>query len=311
MKTRALLQNLSEADLRLLRIFVAIAESGGLTAAELRLNISRSVISRHLKDLELRLGLRLCERGRAGFSLTDEGAQVLEATRRLLAQIESFRGEVARLQSGMRGELLIVVFDKFITNPGCRLAECIAQLGDEAPEVGFDVHVAGTAEIDKGLLDGRFHVGIHPVHRATESLVSLPLFDEPMRLYAAPSHPLARRGHIDDDLLRQADFVGLGYHSPNMEHFWRLGLHPAARAFDQEASVLLIRSGRYIGFLPEHYARSFEQQGQLVCLASENLRYRCEWVASVARTPGPGRIARRFMEVLALQHGVVSSSPAG
>jgi len=179
MKTRALLQNLAEADLRLLRIFMAIAESGGLTAAELRLNISRSVISRHLKDLEARLGMRLCERGRAGFALTEEGAQVLEAARRLLAQVEHFRGEVARLQSGMRGELLIVVFDKFVTNPACRLAECIARLGDEAPDVGFDVHVAGTAEIDKGLLDGRFHVGIHPVHRATDSLVSVPLFDEP------------------------------------------------------------------------------------------------------------------------------------
>lgn len=308
MKSRALLQNLAEADLRLLRIFVAIAESGGLTAAELRLNISRSVISRHLKDLELRLGLRLCDRGRAGFALTEEGAQVLEATRRLLAQIERFRGEVAQLQSGMRGDLLIVVFDKFMTNPGCRLAECIAQLGEEAPEVGFDVHVAGTAEIDKGLLDGRFHVGIHPVHRATDSLVSVPLFHEPMRLYAAPTHPLARRAPVDDGQLRQADFVGLGYHSPNMEQFWRLGLDPAARAFDQEASVLLIRSGRYIGFLPEHYARSFEQQGQLVCLPSENLQYCCEWVASVARTPGPGRVARRFMEVLERVHFATTPS---
>ena len=64
MKSRALLTNLAEADLRLLRIFIAIAESGGLAAAELRLNISRSVISRHLKDLETRLGVRLCERGR-------------------------------------------------------------------------------------------------------------------------------------------------------------------------------------------------------------------------------------------------------
>lgn len=306
MKTRALLQNLAEADLRLLRIFVAIAESGGLTAAELRLNISRSVISRHLKDLELRLGLRLCERGRAGFSLTEEGAQVLEATRRLLAQVESFREALARLQSGMRGKLVIVVFDKFITNPACRLSECIAQLGEEAPEVGFEVHVGGTAEIDKGLLDGRFQVGIHPVHRASDSLVSMPLFDEPMRLYAAPSHPLVQADAVDDALLRQADFVGLGYHSPNMEHFWRLGLHPAARAFDQEASVLLIRSGRYIGFLPEHYARSFEQQGQLVCLPSESLRYRCEWVASVARTPGPGRIARRFMAMLAQAHAAIT-----
>lgn len=304
MKNRALLQSLSEADLRLLRIFLAIAESGGVSAAELRLNISRSVISRHLKDLEVRLGMRLCERGRGGFALTEEGAVVLEAARRLLAQVESFRSEVVRLQSGMRGELILVVFDKFITNPACRLAESIAAFGAEAPEVGFEVHVAGTADIDKGLLDGRFHVGIHPFHRASESLTSVTLFGEPMRLYAAPSHPLVHaRRPPGDDALRQADFVGLGYHSPNMEHFWRLGLRTAARAFDQEASVLLIRSGRYIGFLPEHYARSFVEQGQLVCLESDVLRYHCDWVVSVARSPRPGRIARRFMEIVAREHG--------
>lgn len=310
MKNRALLQTLAEADLRLLRVFVAIAESGGLSAAELRLNISRSVISRHLKDLELRLGMRLCERGRAGFALTDEGAQVLEATRRLLAQMESFRSEIAQLQSGMRGELQVAVFDKFVTNPDCRIAESIAEFGREAPEVSFELHVASTAEIDKGLLEGRFHVGVHPFHRASDSLSSIHLFDEPMYLYAAPNHPLLCAGRVDDDALRHAEFVGLGYHSPNMEQFWRLGLRPAARAFDQEASVLLIRSGRYIGFLPEHYARAFEAQGQLVCLRSDNLRYCCEWFASVARNARPGRIARRFLEILASEHGVQPDSDA-
>ena len=71
-----ILGQLSNIDIRLLRVFRQIVESGGLSAAELQLNISRSVISRHLKDLETRLGgLELCRRGRAGFALTDEGQQ--------------------------------------------------------------------------------------------------------------------------------------------------------------------------------------------------------------------------------------------
>jgi len=303
MKPRALLASLAEADLRLLRVFIAIAESGGLAAAELRLNISRSVISRHLKDLEVRLGVRLCERGRAGFALTEAGQVVLDAARRLIAQIEQFRSEVAELHAGMRGELNLAIFDKIVSNPGCRLAEAIAAFGAEAPAVTLNVHVAGSSEIEKGLLEGRFHVAVHPFHRASESFTSVPLFDEFLPLYAAPGHPLVAGAQPPDDAaLRRAAFVGLGYHSPNMEHFWRLGLQPAARAFEQEASVLLIRSGRYIGFLPDHYARPFEERGELVRLASETLRYYCEWQASVARNPAPGRIARRFMEILVAQH---------
>lgn len=303
MKPRALLASLAEADLRLLRVFIAIAESGGLAAAELRLNVSRSVISRHLKDLELRLGVRLCERGRAGFALSEEGRVVLDAARRLLAQIETFRSEVAELHAGMRGELNLVMFDKTVSNPGCHLDRAIAVFGAEAPAVSLNVFVAGSSEIEKGLLEGRFHVAVHPFHRASESFTSVHLFDEHLPLYAAPHHPLVAGGRLpSDDELRRAAFVGLGYHSPNMEHFWRLGLTPAARAFEQEASVLLIRSGRYVGFLPDHYAQAFEAKGEIVRVGSDTLRYACDWQASVPRNPPPGRIARRFMEILIALH---------
>ena len=54
---------------------------------------------------------------------------------------------------------------------------------------------------------------------------------------ARPEHPLLRDGgQPDEAALRAADFVGLGYHSPNMEHFWRLGLQPAARATSRKAA---------------------------------------------------------------------------
>ena len=65
-RQRALLGQVSDMDLRLLRIFKSAVECGGMTAAELELNISTSTLSRHMKDLEERLGLVLCRRGRAG-----------------------------------------------------------------------------------------------------------------------------------------------------------------------------------------------------------------------------------------------------
>ena len=81
MVKRALLRRLGDADLRLLRVFVTVAEFGGLAASEFELNIGRSTISKHLADLELRLGLKLCQRGPAGFALTAEGEQVVSVAR--------------------------------------------------------------------------------------------------------------------------------------------------------------------------------------------------------------------------------------
>ena len=83
-----MLGQLADMDLRLLQVFKSVVECGGLSAAELELNIGTSTVSRHLKDLETRLGLRLCRRGRAGFALTLEGQRVYDETLRLLAGVD-------------------------------------------------------------------------------------------------------------------------------------------------------------------------------------------------------------------------------
>ena len=75
---RALLGQLSDMDLRLLKVFKSVADCGGMAAAEMELNIGTSTVSRHIKDLETRLGLRLCRRGRGGFALTTEGQLVYD-----------------------------------------------------------------------------------------------------------------------------------------------------------------------------------------------------------------------------------------
>jgi DNA-binding transcriptional LysR family regulator len=76
-------------DLRLLRVFRSVVDCGGMSAAELELNIGTSTVSRHVKDLETRLSLVLCRRGRGGFALTDEGQRVYDEALAFLAiQIE-------------------------------------------------------------------------------------------------------------------------------------------------------------------------------------------------------------------------------
>src|SRR5450830_28385 len=95
--SRAALGQLTDMDIRLLRVFKSVVECGGMAAAELELNIGTSTVSRHVKDLETRLGLTLCRRGRSGFALTPEGQQIYTETLRLLAGAEAFRASVDAL----------------------------------------------------------------------------------------------------------------------------------------------------------------------------------------------------------------------
>jgi LysR family transcriptional regulator, transcriptional activator for bauABCD operon len=74
------LRQLLHVDLRLLTILRTIVECKGLASAQNILNMSQSSVSASLGELEARLGLRLCNRGRSGFELTEAGRIVYEAS---------------------------------------------------------------------------------------------------------------------------------------------------------------------------------------------------------------------------------------
>jgi len=133
-RNRAVLGQLSDMDLRLLKVFKSVVDCGGMAAAELELNIGTSTVSRHVKDLETRLGLVLCRRGRAGFALTAEGQRVYDETLRLLASVDAFRGSIDDIHNRMGGQLDVALFDKTATNPKARIGEAIARFTEIAPD---------------------------------------------------------------------------------------------------------------------------------------------------------------------------------
>lgn len=63
----------SDYTLRNLRTFCAVVEHGGYGGAQAIIGAGQSVISTHMRDLETTLGFSLCQRGRAGFALTEKG----------------------------------------------------------------------------------------------------------------------------------------------------------------------------------------------------------------------------------------------
>lgn len=76
---------LHSLDIRLLRYFSVVAEENNMSRAAQRLFMSQPPLSRHIRQLEERLGVRLFARHSKGLTLTDEGLRVLEIVRPLLA----------------------------------------------------------------------------------------------------------------------------------------------------------------------------------------------------------------------------------
>lgn len=305
MARKALLGNVTDNDLRLLRVFRAVVACGGFAAAELELNINRSTISRHIKDLEVRLGVTLCRRGRGGFSLTREGQEVYASALKIMAAMEEFQHEVDELHQRLTGTLSIALFDKTATNPQCQINRAFARFDEQAPEVRPEIHVEPINAIERGVMEGRFQLGVIPNHRPSSSLAYSKLFEEQMYLYCAAGHPLFDLA--PDDLsanrVRDSKYVGIGYHSPNMEVTRQLGQRRHATAHDQEAVAHLVLSGKYVGYLPEHYAEAFERQGVMRSLLPGEFSYICEFSAIVRRSPPPSRVVQTLLDALVEAHG--------
>src|ERR1700682_76911 len=96
---------MSDGDIRRLRVFCTVTRCGGFAAAESELQMGLPSISRYIKDLEIRLGVRLCRRGRVGFELTEQGRHAYAASLQLNADLKRFEAAMTSISSAVPGRL--------------------------------------------------------------------------------------------------------------------------------------------------------------------------------------------------------------
>ncbi|HCN45737.1 MAG TPA: LuxR family transcriptional regulator [Pseudomonas sp.] len=295
------LHQVSDFDLRLLRVFKTVAECGSFSGAESVLGITRSAISLHMGDLEKRLGMRLCQRGRAGFALTDEGREVLRASETVLVAIEGFRSEVNQMHQQLRGDLNVAIVNNLVTQPKMRITHALKAVRAEGSGVRINLSMSTPGEIERGLIDGRLHVGAVPLITPLSGLDYSLLYEERSNLYCSHEHPLfAQAATVTDAQLSQADAVIPAYRMTAEA----IGLHQllsfAASATDREGIAFLILTGAYIGFLPDHYAATWVEKGQMIALDPDRLYFDSKIAIAMRKGRRQNMILERFLSELEL-----------
>jgi len=290
-----MLGNLSEGDIRLLKVFSKVVEAGGFSAAQIELNVSQSTISTHMSALEQRLGLRLCQRGRAGFRLTEKGQLIYQASQRLFASLKEFRTEAGAVRNRLVGSLDIGIVDNLITNPNSRLHEAVTSFNARAPEVQISVHVTSPTELERAVLDGRFDLGLGACGRHSPYLAYEDVFEECQMLYCGRGHPLfARASEIGVADLKNQQFVRRAYAAPNN---FPAGLSMESTAVGDlmESVALFVLAGRYIGFLPQHYAQHWVERDMMRALLERKLGYQNPIYLATRKTERPSPILSSFL----------------
>ena len=273
---------LHKADLHLLAVFMTVAQCGGFAAAQVALNVSQSTISRQIGDLERRLGVRLCQRGRVGFRLTDEGRIVYEACQHLSMALESFRTTVGALRGELVGDLSIAVIDNWITERGHPLADVLRDFRGTARQVHIHFNTLAPDEIERAVLENRVNLGIGVFHQHRPGLLYEALYDDPVELYCGAGHALFERAphDIDRNDLHSVDVVHRAYLSERQVAPLTAGLRSTAAASQMEGVAFLILSGWHVGYLPVAYAERWVATGSMrsVLPATYRLNTRIEMV---------------------------------
>jgi DNA-binding transcriptional LysR family regulator len=209
-----------------------------------------------MSNLEARLGLTLCRRGRSGFALTERGRLVYESASRFLTALEGFRSELGELQGRMTGEIKVGMVDNLTSNSLCKLYEAINKFRTQTQDVHLIIQVVAPNQIDNWLTRGLLHMAIVANLPSSDAIHSETIFHERQELYCSSAHPLFDMDPklITKDIISQQAFVRRGYSvaTPYDSFF---NEPAAATAYHMEGVAQFILSGKYVGFLPCEFAQ--------------------------------------------------------
>ena len=188
-----------------MEMFVRVVESGSFSAAAELSQVSATMVAKHIRTIEERLGARLLHRTTRRQQLSDVGRLYYERCKQVLAEVELAEASASELQASPRGQLRLIAPVSFGSHS---LVPALSDYMRRHPEVSVELTLDNRKP---NLLDEGFELGIHIGDIDDPGLVARPLQPYRRQLAAAPSY-LAQRGELQHPReLSEHECLGLSY----------------------------------------------------------------------------------------------------
>src|ERR1700736_2550674 len=201
-------------ELRHLRYFIAVAETGSLTeAAERRLHTSQPSLSRQIRDLEYEVGVELLSRGARGVELTASGRAFLDHARLALAQVDA-AGEAARRAAQPAKRTFAL---GFLTGQEMDwLPEAMRILRDELPNIEVSVSSQYSPDLAQALLRGKLDLAFMRPEAQMPDLDYTVIVKEPLVVAMPSDHRLASQNAVVLQAIAAEIFIGMSSTAPTL-----------------------------------------------------------------------------------------------
>jgi DNA-binding transcriptional LysR family regulator len=255
-------------EIRQLRAFMAIAESGTFTAGALRVHITQAAISMQIRQLENELGARVFVRAPRHVILTEAGEHLLQRARQILREHDAAVDEIAELAGAERGRLRIGSASAMIlTEP---LPKILKELRRQHPAAEVAV-ISGTSEalVDQ-ILAGELDIAFVSLPVDVRGIQTERLIEDQLVAIASPRHKLAKQRTISAYTLAGEKLI-LGERGGNtrrlIDQFFAqagVSLHVAMELSRQAAIRRMVEEDMGVGIVPLRSVKEEVEKGKLV-----------------------------------------------
>ena len=264
---------------RQLKLFMALADTGSVSAAAQRMHVTQPTASMQLKDVADAVGLPLYDVISRKVHLTEAGEELARTARTMLDQWEAFEQRMAAFQGMARGRLRVAVVStaKYFI-PGLLGSFC-----DSHPEVDISLEVLNRDQVVTRLranMDDLYVMSQPPDDMALEDDILMP---NPLYLVAPASHPLAGQAAITLAQLASSRFVlrerGSGTRMATDRTFKQHGFAPAnwLELGSNEAIRESVASKLGVAVLSSHALGSGTADARIAVLDVEGFPIQSQW----------------------------------
>jgi DNA-binding transcriptional LysR family regulator len=193
-------------DLLTLRVVVAVAESGSISAGSDRLQLAVAAASARISSLEAALGVRIFERSPRGVALTPAGRMLVQRGRELVGDADRLAVDLRAWSLGLAGHV------RMLSNASALLEvlpqRLVAFMGSH-PRIHVEVEERMSPEILVALLDGSADIGAVDAATPNPGLDFLPFFEDRLAVVLPAGHALAAEREVRLRQLLHENFIVL------------------------------------------------------------------------------------------------------
>jgi DNA-binding transcriptional LysR family regulator len=255
-------------EIRQLRAFVAIAETGTFTAGAARVHVTQAAISMQIRQLESEIGARVFVRAPRHVILTEAGEQLLRRARHILREHDAAIDEIAELAGAERGRLRIGSASAMVLTE--QLPAILKDLRKQHPAADISV-VSGTSEVlvDQ-ILAGEVDIAFVSLPVDVRGIKTERLSEDQLVAIASPRHRLAKQKTISAYTLAGERLI-LGERGGNTrrlidQFFAQAGatIRVAMELSRQQAIRRMVEEDMGVGIVPLQSVKDDVEKGRLV-----------------------------------------------